>query len=268
MTHRRTATLQVAGLALGLEGPAAWIQRLDGLWRGWLGAAELPAWSLCFEQGPETQSAPPLFEVRPRFTAGACHLLAPGFEGVIHPGQGIGHLQAYPGASTADLAIFVRTCLALQAHEQGSILFHAAGVSRHGQGYAFFGTSGSGKTTAARNSTGALVLNDDLVILRPEDGTWRLAGTPFGGRWLPQREAPPLRALLRLVQAPHDSLQPMGPGSALGELVANSPVVNADHAALPLLLGRWQQIVDQVPVQTLCFRKGPAFWEVIDGAFG
>ena len=62
----------------------------------------------------------------------------------------------------------VRAALALLAFEAGGLLFHAAGLARRGHGYGFFGYSGSGKTTVARVSTDAIILNDDLVVLLPQ----------------------------------------------------------------------------------------------------
>ncbi|MEA3397729.1 MAG: hypothetical protein U9R05_09745, partial [Chloroflexota bacterium] len=163
-------------------------------------------------------------------------------------------------------AYFVRTTFALYAFEQGALLFHAAGVIHHGAAYALFGQSGSGKTTAARLSTGKPVLNDDLLLLRPGEAGWEVWATPFGRRRGELRSAP-LRAFLRLFQAAEDRLEPFSRGVALGELLANSPVVNADPEYSPALLNRWEEILQSVPVHRLHFRKANTFWEVIDAHF-
>lgn len=263
-----TTFLQVGNLALRVEGPAEWLGRLERLWRGWPGSTTAESWTVSLTVGAPAPSARPLFETRPRFGDGLCRLDAPGFAGWIDPAQGRAHLTAHRAAGAGDLALFMRTCLALQALEWGEILFHAAGVVRRGQGYALFGPSGSGKTTAAHFSPDGVILNDDLVLVRPARAGWEVAATPFGGGRHPEPRSAPLRALLRLVQAAEDRLVPLGAGAALGELVASSPVVNADAARLPALLARWQAVLAEVPVRALHFRQAATFWEVVDAEFG
>ncbi len=268
MARNATATLLIGNLGVQIEGPAAWIEALRRMWPGWMDAAAPGTWSMSLTAGPPAPGARPLFEARPHFKDGIGHLLAPGFTGWIDPAQGKAHLEAHRGANAGDLSIFVRTSLALQAFAQRGILFHAAGVVRRGQGYAFFGLSGSGKTTATYNSPDSVVLNDDLILVRPGASGWEMWATPFGENRSPGQDTAPLRALFRLIQAPRDRIERLSPGSALGELVANSPVVNAHAACLPDLMARWQAVLNDVPVRALHFRKSSTFWEVIDGEFG
>lgn len=268
MASRVAATLSIADRGVQIEGPAGWVEALRRMWPGWMDAARPQSWSLCLTAGPPAPGARPLFETRPHFQDGIGYLLAPGFSGWIDPAQGRAHLEAHRGANAGDLSIFVRTCFALQAFERDGILFHAAGVVHRGQGYAFFGLSGSGKTTATRLSPNDLVLNDDLILLRPGASGWEMWATPFGENRSPGQDTAPLRALFRLIQAPQDRIERLSPGSALGELVANSPVVNAHPACLPDLMARWQAVQKDVRVRALHFRKDSTFWEVIDSEFG
>jgi hypothetical protein len=217
----------------------------------------------------ETLSTPdgPLFAARPRFDNGRCLLEAPGFAGEIEPDEGLILLRAHPAAELGDLVYFVRTAFALWAFDQGSLLFHAAGIVHREVAHAFFGYSGSGKTTTARLSVGKPVLNDDLLLLRPAEMGWEAWATPFGRRRAPEVRSAPLRALLRLVQATEERLEPMSRGMALGEMVANSPVVNADPGRVPALLARCEEILQTVTVSLLRFRKSDTFWEMIDAHF-
>jgi hypothetical protein len=162
------------------------------------------------------------------------------------------------------LAYFVRTVFALRAFDEDALLFHAAGVVHHEVAYALFGHSGSGKTTASRLSPGKPVLSDDLVLLRQAGSGWEAWATPFGRRRVREVQSAPLHALLRLVQAPEERLEPMPRGAALGELAANSPVINADLGRSAALLARWEGILHSVPVYFLHFRKSDTFWEVVD----
>ena len=196
-----------------------------------------------------------------------CALASPGFDGEVSAAPGAAHLRAHPEAEPADIGYFLRVALVVQAFARGGMLFHTAGIVHGGQGYAFFGVSGSGKTTAAHFSAPDAVLNDDLVLLWPATGGWQMYATPFGKRRGEVRVAP-LRVLLRLIKAPDVALVPLSPGRALGELVANTPVLSADPLWLPEVLARWEALLRVVPVYALHFRRDATFWEVIDAELG
>lgn len=254
---------KIGDLSLSLAGPAAWVEPFARAWASW--ADESSGWAVHLVQD-EALLAPqgPFFGARPRFIDGHCLLEAQGFAGDIAPEDGTARLRAHPAAESGDLAYFVRTVFALRAFDAGALLFHAAGVVHHDVAYALFGHSGSGKTTASRLSSGKPVLSDDLILLRQAESGWEACATPFG-RWrVREVQSAPLRALLRLVQAPEERLEPMPRGAALGELVANSPVANADPVRSAVLLTRWEGILRSAPVYLLHFRKSDTFWEVID----
>ena len=173
---------------------------------------------------------------------------------------------------------FVRTALALLAFEAGGLLFHAAGLAYHDRGYAFFGHSGSGKTTVARVSSHATVLNDDLVVLWPgashpaamrtrEADRWQLIATPFSNPTQVQpagHQRVPLTALYRLIQDRRVFLEALDPAVATAEIVASSPIVCADPDRAAALLDRAAQLTRAVPVQRLHFLPDASFWDVID----
>lgn len=261
------STLEIGGIGLTLEGPEDWLAPLDAAWATWNG----PEPGIPVQLLPDaTLPAPagPYFEARPCFVDGVCYLEAPGFAGVVALAEGKAVLRAHPAVTASDLSYFIRTVIALAAFEQGALLVHGAGIVHHDVAYILYGLSGSGKSTAAALSTGRPVLNDDLLLLRPATSGWEVHATPFGRRRHPEVTAAPLRALLRLVQAPQDALEEISSAQALAELAANSPVVNADVARTPLLLQRWQTVLQEIPAYRLHFRKANTFWEVIDAHFG
>lgn len=108
------------------------------------------------------------------------------------------------------------------------------------------------------------MLNDDLILLRPAETGWHAWATPFGRRRDPGVRSAPLRALLHLVQAPDEQLEVMPPGVALAELIANSPVINADSGRALALITRCEDILRTEIVRRLRFSKADTFWEVID----
>ncbi len=260
--------LVIAGTALEVTGPEVWLAALRRAWAPWAGNVGLPPWPVSVA-ADETLAEPeaPLFGAMPRSHSGICTLESPGFVGRIDAGAGQAHLRAHPQATSADVGYFLRVALAIQAFARDGILFHAAGVVYQDRGYALFGRSGSGKTTAARLSTPHPVLNDDLVLLWPEMGRWRIYATPFG-RGRGQRLVAPLRGLLYLVKSPEVALKPLRPSLALSELVANTPVLSADADWLPEVMARWDGLMNRVPVWALHFRRDVNFWEGIDAELG
>ena len=199
------------------------------------------------------------------FADGTLHLAAPGYDGAVDVKQGRARLQLSSTDPASDVEYFLRVCIALLAFEHGALLFHAAGIARKGRGYLFFGHSGSGKTTVARLSPDDLVLNDDLVLLMPEEQGWVVHATPF---WNPSQLSPtnpasaPLAAMFRLMQAQEVRLEEMGQGEALAELVANVPVIPADPTRSHELLEVGRRLLRSVPAYRLHFLPDASFWSI------
>jgi hypothetical protein len=93
---------------------------------------------------------------------------------------------------------------------------HGCAVEREGRGYLFFGQSGSGKSTLAR-SAGATVLADELVIVKREQSSYSIHGTPF---WGGLNRRAPLTGLFALRFHPETaSLTPLPPAGTLRRLL-------------------------------------------------
>jgi hypothetical protein len=258
----------MAGLGVRVTCPPMWLEVIARSWASWEPSPDTVPWPVDIRLTPElTPPGGPLFEAVPQCRAGTCVLKYPGFEGFISTDEAYAELSLHPDARAADIGYFLRVALTCQAFARDGLIFHTAAILHHGRGYAFFGTSGSGKTTAARLSAPDPVLNDDLVVLWPGDAGWTMVATPFGKRRSDVRRAP-LSALLRLVQSPQVSLDRLPPGRALAELVANSPVISGDPEWLPTLMERWEAVLREVPVYALQFRREASFWEAIDAEFG
>ena len=149
------------------------------------------------------------------------------------------HLSVIAPRPFEPIDYFVRAALALLAFEAGGLLFHAAGLARRGNGYAFFGYSGSGKTTVARvypmrrssttiSSSYCRMLHAGNIYATPFSNPTQV--TPAGPQFAP------LAALYRLVQDQRVFVEPIAPAAAMAAVIACSPVVSADpDRALALL---------------------------------
>lgn len=259
--------LQIQHIALAIEGPESWVAPLAEAWADWQGTTADVQLDLEADASlPVPQR--PLFSIPFVFEQGVCRQQAPGFEAVIDLAAGRATLRAHPRTDVADVAYFVRAAFALSAFAQGALLFHSTGVVHREQAFVFFGLSGSGKTTTARLSRPRPVLNDDLILLCYNQSQWLACATPFGLRRCPEVTVAPLRAFLRLRKALEDRIEPLSPTLAKAELLANSPVVNADPLRVPTLMDLWSTILTEIPACALYFRKSPDFWEVVDAYFG
>ena len=143
----------------------------------------------------------------------------------------------------------------------GAVVLHACGVVVDGRGYVFCGRSGIGKTTMARmwRERGAILLNDDRVILRVIDHEVRLFSSPWHGE---ERQVKagnvPLAGLFHLTQAPAHTLNPIDGALASARLVATAiaPLYAADGIAL--LLEQADAITAQAPSFDLAFARDPS----------
>jgi hypothetical protein len=265
VTVTDTCTLAIADLPLTLHGDAALIAALVKRYAAFLltdRAAPFVAHITHVGHDSRASDDRPLI-----FCADGAHFTDPAYTGHIDLAQQRAALTLNSAAPVEDADYFIRALYALRLFEAGGLLFHAAGLVRRERGYLFFGQSGSGKTTVARLSRDAIVLNDDLVALLPLAGQWYIHATPFSN---PTQHAPtgPRSAIVsgvyRLIQDRTVYVEDLPPALAVAEIVASSPIVCADPARTLDLLARARQLIARVPVRRLHFLPDDAFWEVVE----
>jgi hypothetical protein len=166
---------------------------------------------------------------------------------------------------------FLRVLYAWRCLEQGALLLHASGLLHNGQGYVFFGRSGSGKTTITRLSQGSTVLSDDLVIIQPKatltEGVW-VYGVPFRGELVnaPRTNASSkLGGLFSLVKDERHHIEPISEAEAVAKLAACVPFVMSQPQNVSQVLELCRRINRHKPVSALHFHLDPGFWSLIDG---
>lgn len=117
---------------------------------------------------------------------------------------------------------------ALMSSVKDTILIHASVVMADGYGFAFLGKSGTGKSTHTRlwlqNIPGTSLLNDDNPVVRIDSsGTPVIYGSPWSGKTPCYRnEEVPLRAVVRLSQAPRNLIKKMSGISAYAALAPSA----------------------------------------------
>jgi len=139
----------------------------------------------------------------------------------------------------------------------GGLLLHACGVDCAGRGIAFSGRTEAGKTTPARlwqDRDGVVVLNDDRVIVRPDEDGFTLLGTPwYGDGKISANTGVPLRSLLFLRHGQTNSLETVGFAEAVAEVFAASVMPFYDPEAVNQAFDTISRLVQTVPTRAYHF---------------
>ena len=137
---------------------------------------------------------------------------------------------------------------------------------KNGRGSVFFGPSGSGKTTIARLSAGRTILSDEMVIVKPHNGGYRVYGTPFWSEFSPDRSntRAELDGLYSLKKDQRNSLRSLDKVHAAKNLYQCVPFFSDDGQLQSRILDTCRTLVDTVPVYELHFLPDPSFWQVLN----
>lgn len=194
-----------------------------------------------------------------------CELTAPGMNGRIDSESRQAAFQISPAQSLQEVEHLIRICTAIWIFQMGGLLVHGAGLVYSGNGYLFVGVSGAGKTTASRLSKQAYVLNDDLVVLMPEDDVWQVWATPFSN---PSQVKPNpghalLKVMCKLIQDKAHDLVPITQALAAAEIISHVVVINSYPAHTSSVFQRCLKIVKLLQNYELHFLPDDGFWELL-----
>lgn len=161
---------------------------------------------------------------------------------------------------------FLRVLFTLLLADQGGLLLHASAIGTEGRGSIFFGSSGSGKTTVTRLSSGRTILTDELALIKPCNGGYRVYGTPFWGEFTPgnSNESADLKGLYLLKKAKSNYLVPLGRAQAIAEIYQCVLFFSNEKHLLGRVLDTCSNLAASVPVQALHFLPDPSFWQILD----
>ncbi|GAA4514938.1 hypothetical protein [Sphingobacterium thermophilum] len=136
------------------------------------------------------------------------------------------------------------------------VMIHASVVMNDEGGYAFLGKSGTGKSTHSKlwltHNEGFELLNDDNPALRIVDEEVRVYGTPWSGKTPCYRaESRPLKALVRLRQAPHNIFYVKEDKDALLALLPSCSAIRWNLNLYSTLINILVVIIDKVKIGEL-----------------
>lgn len=153
-----------------------------------------------------------------------------------------------------DTALMLLYAFASAPHS--TLLIHASVIESGAHGYIFLGKSGTGKSTHTRlwteNVTGASLLNDDNPIIRVTDGIPRVYGSPWSGKTpCYVNRSFPIGAIVRLHQAPQNSIAKLSGINAYAALIPSCSYMKWNHAMAQAIHDTVNRVVDCVPVLSL-----------------
>lgn len=152
---------------------------------------------------------------------------------------------------------FLMVAFAQSALGNQTILIHASVVEHNGNGYAFLGKSGTGKSTHSSLWIKYLkeyeLLNDDNPAIRAmENGEVRVYGTPWSGKTPCYRNRHArLRALVRLKQAPYNRFTPKEGKEALIAILPSCSAIRWNNHIFSALIDLLELILDSVSIHEL-----------------
>jgi len=149
--------------------------------------------------------------------------------------------------------------------ELDGVLVHGSSIVEGGKAFLFYGVSGSGKTTTTILSEPRVILSDELTLVRKINGEYRAFGTPFWGELQKNGENinAPINRILLLRKNPENFIEEQTPRQALKSLLPCILFFAQEPNLVNQVVNRVIDIVENVPVGALHFRKDSTFWEIL-----
>ncbi len=137
-----------------------------------------------------------------------------------------------------------------------TLMVHASVIGYEGGAYIFLGKSGTGKSTHSslwlKNIEGSELINDDNPVIRVVDGKAILYGTPWSGKTPCYRNVyAPLKAFVRIIQAPHNEIKKLIPLQAYASLLPSCSCMRWDSKACEAVHKTVEKVVGTVPAYAL-----------------
>lgn len=133
-----------------------------------------------------------------------------------------------------------------------TLMVHASVIAHDGGGYMFLGRSGTGKSTHSRLWLKYIedthLLNDDNPVIRFVDGEALVYGTPWSGKTPCYRnESVPLKAVVRLSQAPYNRIARLAPLHAFASLMPACSCMRWDGRSVYALHKTVESVIGVAP---------------------
>jgi hypothetical protein len=156
--------------------------------------------------------------------------------------------------TTSKLSWLIMIAYGQACLREGTLLLHASAIICRGEGYAFLGKSGTGKSTHSRlwleHIPGSELLNDDNPAVRVHlNGEIFIYGTPWSGKTHCYRnQKARLAGITRLEQGPRNEFGWKKGRDALIALLPSGSAIRWDGHIYSMMLGILEKLIAAVPV--------------------
>ena len=136
------------------------------------------------------------------------------------------------------------------------MLLHGCGIDDMGAGYLFAGNSGHGKSTMAElwHQHGAVVLNDDRIVVREKDGVLWMYGTPWHGNFKEHSaDGLAIQKIFFLSRGNSNTVCPKHGAEAVSMLLTRCFPPLWDKEGMAFTVGFCHRLVEKVPCYELSF---------------
>jgi hypothetical protein len=154
-------------------------------------------------------------------------------------------------------------------HFRGGILLHSSGVKVDKRGYVFSAVSGTGKSTMAGlwQQTGAQIINDDRLVLIPNDNKIIMTNTPMPYYQDVYKESE-VSAIFLLKQSPKNYIKPLPGVAGITGLMSNCIQFLYNKEMVQKHLVTITNITKRCPVYEVGFKPTTEITDIIKDEFG
>ena len=265
-------SIEIGGIPIRVNTTDAdFLNMLQNRYAGFVGSSEHAA--IEFDVDLFTPGfVDPDADVRVTQRAGKWALERGDFRAEWEPARRTGTIRQSANPYSIDAVLRIVHTLVLA--QEGGFLMHAASAIRNGKAFLFAGVSGAGKTTISRLApSDATLLTDEISYVRKDvrkgvqkqDFSYVAYGTPFTGELakLGENVSAPISAFYLLAQGPENRIDPVAPGQAVRELLANVLFFAEDQELVQRSFHAACEFVSRVPVSRLTFVPDARVWEMI-----
>jgi len=186
-----------------------------------------------------------------------------GFRGYINLKTLEGEVELF---SENTFESFLRIVCSLVLLKENGFCIHASSLIRNGKAYVFPGESEAGKTTIVRLSPEAILLTDEISIIRRIKNTPIAYGTPFRSNLeiCGSNVSAPAKGIYFPVKDKKNYICKLSDKSALAKLLSNVVIFGEDHNLMQKAFYLANDLVASLPCYDLHFLPEPSFWNCID----
>ncbi|MBI4351117.1 MAG: hypothetical protein HY550_06740, partial [Elusimicrobia bacterium] len=172
------AGLEISGFRVNFKSDSVGIISVLKRRYGLFAAGKAGGYAFSVSAGPGRQEP---FKPSIYFDGSRLELKRGDFKAGLDMKSRAGTLEAATNEQCLDA--FLRSFISFLLLRSGGFMLHSAGLVKGGKAYLFLGKSGAGKSTLSKlaAAAGAEVISDEINLVRPAPGLYRVHGSPFWG---------------------------------------------------------------------------------------